>query len=444
MEDFYCPRLLIISHNCFSRIKNNGKTLTSIFEGWQVDRIAQLYFYNELPDTSVCKNFFRITDESMLRKRKAFTGDKISVGYLNNIPAGTAYGKTSRIRKYRNLAIFGFLRNVLWSSGKWSSENLWKWLNEFKPEVVFLVGGAAAFPYTIANKISKEFSIPLFVYYTDDYLTPKFRINPFWWVNFSWLWQSLKRTLPLVDEIFVIGEDMATEYENRLKKKCIVVMNSVKIESFIASMRGSSDNTRESDSAVRFAYFGGLGLGRWKTLIRLGEAIRNVSKRIKIDASLLIYSTSSLSRTMTREIRRLEPYTRFQGSVDEKEIIAEMMKFDVLVHAESFTRKIKHKTRLSISTKIPEYLATGKHLLAVGPADISSIKYLKRTGAAIVASCSDIIYLESAVLRTIEAKKNDRVCGRNNINLAKKNHSSEETRRKVFAIVSKAVMNRGS
>ncbi len=44
---------------------------------------------------------------------------------------------------------------------------------------------------------------------------------------------------------------------------------------------------------------------------------------------------------------------------------------------ESFDKKFVMSTRLSLSTKIPEYLNANKPILAYGPDGISSLEYLK-------------------------------------------------------------------
>ena len=57
---------------------------------------------------------------------------------------------------------------------------------------------------------------------------------------------------------------------------------------------------------------------------------------------------------------------------------------DILLHVESFNEKMKKYTRLSISTKIPEYLASKRLIIAIGPVDIASIEYLKDNKAALI------------------------------------------------------------
>ena len=75
----------------------------------------------------------------------------------------------------------------------------------------------------------------------------------------------------------------------------------------------------------------------------------------------------------------------YRGSLPAEELRAKMREYDVLVHAEAFDAKSAHATRLSVSTKIPEYLASGVPVLAVGPEQAASIRYIRdaRAGAVV-------------------------------------------------------------
>ena len=59
------PRILIVSVNPLSDTSNNGKTYASFFRGYPSDRIAQLYFHREMPDSPVCSQYFRISDDDI-------------------------------------------------------------------------------------------------------------------------------------------------------------------------------------------------------------------------------------------------------------------------------------------------------------------------------------------------------------------------------------------
>jgi hypothetical protein len=44
-----------------------GKTLSSYFDGWDVNEIAQLYVHSEVPTSDACHNYYRITDKEMIK-----------------------------------------------------------------------------------------------------------------------------------------------------------------------------------------------------------------------------------------------------------------------------------------------------------------------------------------------------------------------------------------
>ena len=58
------PRILVISHNVFSKSTAMGKTMSSMLSCVPPENLAQLYFHSEVPTTDVCKNYFRITDQN--------------------------------------------------------------------------------------------------------------------------------------------------------------------------------------------------------------------------------------------------------------------------------------------------------------------------------------------------------------------------------------------
>lgn len=62
MEGKKYPKVLVVSHNVFSTTSNMGKTMVAFFNSWDRENIAQLYFHTEVPNSDICKKFFRITD----------------------------------------------------------------------------------------------------------------------------------------------------------------------------------------------------------------------------------------------------------------------------------------------------------------------------------------------------------------------------------------------
>lgn len=429
------PKVLFISHNAFSKVLNNGKTFSSLFTGWPKEKIAQLYFHNEQPNFEVCDKYFVITDEQMLKRKKDNVGQVITRENINNVKK-TQSKLHSYVRK-KPLAIFTTLRDILWDSNKWNNKKLNRWIEDFSPNVIFFVGGGSKFSYKITKKIANKYKIPVLLYYTDDYVTPGPSLDLFGWINLLRLRLYLRIFMPVVKKIFVIGEDMQNEYAFRFKKECIPIMNSVNINDFRELDNSNKSLPLEKDK-ITIAYFGGLHLNRWKTLAELGSAIESLSDNEAINFQLFIYTNQQPDSEILTEINN-PPYIQYMGSVDQNEIISEMLKYDMLLHAESFEKKMIHKTRLSISTKIPEYLATGKPILGVGPSNLSSIKYLKNKTNSFILEDLKKAKINELLISIYNSKNDFTSIGERNIVFVRENHSIEKERAKVKQVIQESI-----
>src|SRR3972149_6026514 len=55
------PRVLVVTSNNFNQITGGGITLTNLFRGWPVERIANLHEDTRSPDNSVCGTFYKLS-----------------------------------------------------------------------------------------------------------------------------------------------------------------------------------------------------------------------------------------------------------------------------------------------------------------------------------------------------------------------------------------------
>ena len=167
-------KILVVSHNVFSKTSNMGKTLASYFQGIDCSDLAQFYIHSEIPTHNISNNYYRITDKdaikSILTRKsgKVFNEQDVRVD-LTESRIDT--GKTAHLyRKARKRSpLIYFARNLWWSLGKWYTKKLRSWLDDFSPDIVFFASGDYSFTYKIALKIAKSRHIPLVVSCMDDY-----------------------------------------------------------------------------------------------------------------------------------------------------------------------------------------------------------------------------------------------------------------------------------
>lgn len=386
------PRILIISNNSFSSTRNNGKTLLSLFESYKSENIAQLYFYNELPDTNIFLNYYRITDNQILRScfnKTQKVGGIVAprqeyIAELNNKEVNPFFNFIKSSNGMR------LIREYLWGRKSWDTEDLKNWVRDFSPDVIFFCAGDSNFAYDIANKLVIDTNAKLVLYVTDDYILPRKKKSLFWWWRRNLTLKKLKATAKKSDIFYTISPQMKNMYQEILEVNSEIAIN-------ISRNLSKNSEGALKNSELTLVYAGGLHFKRYETLIILIKAIERLNREAQLEKKikLVIYSQSKLSENNIKSLNTESSV--FKGPINSAELVQVLRECDVPVHVESFDEKSIESTRLSISTKIPEYLSLKKEILAIGPDNIASMKYLKDYAFCI----SNVSDLQSRLLEFI-------------------------------------------
>lgn len=378
-KDNSTVKVLIISNNAFSKTKNNGKTLDSMFEYFQESCVAQLYFNSEAPSSEKFENFYQISDSDVVKS--LFTnankvGRKIS--RVDSTPMANIESSkiiNNLIAKTKKSNIFRLLREVAWLSGKWDTNELNSWINNFSPDVIFLCAGDSGFAFDIAKRIRERFKTKFIVYITDDYVLPRRTLNIFWWIRRNLILNKMRKAVSESNLFITISQKMSDTYKEFLGKESEIAVN-------MTEMLKSGTEEVSSGNFVKMVYAGGLHSKRYESLHLLAKSIENYNKKAKKKVLLEIYSNSNPTKEILRKIN-IKNSSQYLGSLDHKELKIVLNNCDVPVFVESFNKKSIESTRLSLSTKIPEYLSLGKPILAIGPANVASMEYLSEVALCI-------------------------------------------------------------
>ena len=392
-------RILVISHNVFSKTSNRGKTLSSYFEGWDKDRLAQFYVHSEVPTDDICTNYYKITDKEAIRS--ILTRHSGTVLGENDIMSNLSDSRTDRgvaaklYQKARSRTPFiYFARNLWWKLGKWKTKKLLAWVNEFNPEAIFLASGDYAFIYEIALKIAKYKNVPLFISCMDDYYLNNANSKRFGGkLVHRMFMKKVQKTFDYATAFLPICDKMGEDYKKLFNKPYFTLHTPATISKPL-----------EYEKINQISYIGNLGFKRNEQLVKLGQALLKV-RTPETPQYIDVYSQETCSDIL----KDLTPENgiRFHGAVSGQEVLEIMGKSLAVIHTESFDEDIKKKVAYSVSTKIADSLASGTPIIAFGPEDIASIKYLKDNNAAFCI-CSSHEQLEVV---------------NNAIALFKKNHS---------------------
>lgn len=105
-------------------------------------------------------------------------------------------------------------------------------------------------------------------------------------------------------------------------------------------------------------------------------------------AAEVVWYEGPLDAVQTRDLVA-SGVLRFGGPLSEGSVLAQLQQADCLLHLESFAPSFRRMGRLSLSTKLPLYLASGRPILAWGPSDQASIRYLRDGECAVVVERED-------------------------------------------------------
>lgn len=434
-------RVLIISHNPLSDTNNNGKTLASFFQDWPREKLAQFYLSIEPPSFTVCGNFYRITDFEVLR---AFLTGRPAVGTVYagpqdhpdtpQLPSGSTDAMGGGERRLRGmlrgvfasrLPLAEWARDMIWRPRCYQSPEFLRWLRAVDPEVVFFQGSNYPFAYDVVRWVCAHCGAKLLLQLTDDYTFVTHPLLPLSWVHHARYMRRLRWALGMADHAYAIGPAMQEEYARRFGCSSIgVAANCVAISPYTA------EPAVGEGQGMRLLYAGGVHIQRWRSLRLLGECLQALYAE-GYRAQLDIYTPRPLPDAL-RERLTLEPVMRCGGSLNPAQLSQKLAEANVLVMVEAFTRSARKVTRLSLSTKIPEYMAAGRCILAFGPPEVSSIRYIRAHDAGVVIESTERAAMLAA-LRTLFDAERRQAAVLNALRVADQHHQQAGLRQRIYA-----------
>lgn len=374
---------------------NNG--LTNWFEGFSAE-FAHIYLDSGIPDNQCCSKYYQITDKMMLRS------------ILTPYPSGRSFElnkdcelKEDTFPEEENKAFYFFMklittesirliRDWIWLSGKYNMNEIHQFIEDFNPDIIFTLRLASRKMLRFERMISGLTECPMIAFTGDDeYTLQQVRFSPIYWLRRICLRQDLRRTIPYYSKYYMLSETQANLYCHKFHVATGVLMKCGDFED--GSLR------KEIHSPIRLVYAGKLYCNRWKTLIRVKDALEKINTN-DIRMVLHIYTKDRLS------IRRRNQLSDGKNSflmppVDATKLKEIYQQSDIALHVEAFDLKNRWITKYSFSTKIIDCLASSCAVVAICPVEHAGYQYLKGRKAAICISSFEKIYpcLKNIALR---------------------------------------------
>ncbi len=368
------PKVLVVGINPW--IDNTGiNTLINFFDGWDKESLAHIYTRAGLPNTKICDTFFRISEPMVLRslfKRRIKTGEVVT-----NCENAPQKFEDERIYKKKRGYFTALCREAVWLLGKWKTRELDTFLDEYDADVLFFPVYSNVYMCRLQNYIADRLKKPVILYSSDDnYSYKAVPKTPLSLLHRFWLRAEEKKLFARANKVMVITPKQKDEYDKIFGTDSVVLTKGVDFSMYPFI-------SKELNDPIKIVYTGKLIIGRWKTLAAIAEALGEINqagRRFELD----IYTTDEPTDEQKASLNRNG--SQIKGALTLPEVQRVQAEADILVFVESLERKYKNAARLSFSTKITDYLKSGKCILAIGGDDIAPIDYFKRYDSAICAT----------------------------------------------------------
>ena len=395
------PRVVIVGTVPYNK-KSTSRAFDAYFHYWEKENIVQIFSNTKKPCKGHCEKLYQITDYRMLQR---WLGKKINTGVpyyyddldiewkdndleLDNANAEAAYKFGGKHTPLTHL-----LRGVLWREKFWRTEELDRWLNDFKPECVFLAFSDDYFILKIALYIAKKYNIPIVSCIGDDYyFNNEKTISPLYHLYKFTYKKLVDRVLSWPGSAIYISDKIRDKYnmEFGLDGETVYLTSTIERKPF---------KTINTDRPI-ITYFGNIGMGRNDSLNAIGYALGEINSQYVLE----VYSNEKDKQIYS--VFDENPNVKYMGSVPYAQVQERMAESDITIIVEGFKEEDINLSRYSLSTKAADALASGASILVYGSFESGIIEYMQSTKAAMVCTQKDeLIYAIEKLIDDQELQK---------------------------------------
>lgn len=427
------PKILIVGTVPYNK-RSTSRAFESYFHGYDKSCLAQIFSNTKKPAKGHCESLYQITDQRMVLRRLK---PKLDTGVIfhdrelepewedNSLEVGSAAFETMYRIGSRKSPLIYLARGLVWNKKFWCTEKLNRWLDDFRPDCVFLAFSDDFFIPQIALYAAQRFRIPIVSCIGDDYyFNDRFSFSPLYHLYRTLYKKLIRKVFAHGGSAIYISDKIRDKYNTEfgLNGETVYLTSDLKRRAFAPVL-----------PSPRFAYFGNIGLGRYRSLYEIGEALHRISPDYRLD----IYSNQA--EPEAKKLFDACQAIRFRGSIPYAEVQKQIGENDVFIIVEGFEAADINAVRYSLSTKAADALASGAHILVYGSEDAGVVSYMASTGAAVM--CTDKKTLSACIRQLLTDPARQKQRYDNAVLATERNHNLNSSTEIFRRVVSEAIRN---
>ena len=428
------PRVLIVGTVPYNT-KSTSRAFDAYFHYWEKENIAQIFSNTKKPCKGHCEMLFQITDHRVLQR---WMGKKVDTGVIyhydeldtewkdNDLELGDAKAEAAYKFGGKHTPLTHLLRGILWRKRFWCTEKLNNWLDDFKPECVFLAFSDDYFIPQIAMYVAKRYNVPIVSCIGDDYyFNVEKTLNPIYHLYKSTYKKLIDKVLAWPGSAIYISDKIRDKYNSEfgLDGETVYLTSTVQRKPF---------SVINKDCPV-ITYFGNIGMGRNNSLNDIGYALGKINPEYMLE----VYSNEKDEQVYS--VFKDNQNVKYMGSVPYTQVQKRMEESDITVIVEGFEEKDINLSRYSLSTKAADALASGASILTYGSLESGIIEYMQSTDAAMV--CTDKAKLVDSITKLISNQELQRKYYEQAIVMIREHHNLQASCKTSENVIAKAIQH---
>lgn len=362
--------------------KVGANSWATLLEKYPAENIASIYIRDEIPDSKVCARYFNISENKIIKslfRPGVQTGREVMSQQTPAEPDEDLQAHNARYAKMKKRPYSLLLaRELIWKLGSWHTSELDSFLDSFQPDIILHSMDGYIHLNRIIEYAIRRTGAAAVGYIWDDNFTYKQSSDLGYKIYRFFQRGSLKRLAKKTQAFFAISSFTKKEADDFFGIDCHLLTKPLSSTPVV--------HYGEIGQCIKILYTGNLYIGRDQSLLKVVNAVKQLPKgRFFID----VYTNSQLDEVYLKQI---DPAVCcIHDPIPQAEALNKQRQADVLLFLEDIDGKDAKVARLSFSTKITDYLSSGKCILAVGNMDTAPMQYFKENDAALVCDSEDQI-----------------------------------------------------
>lgn len=404
-----------------------GLAIRSFFKDWDQERLTHVFTPTVRwghPDFSVCNDYRRVT----------WSGRVIRVAESQTLapPSSSIQGSLlKRVAGLRSVQKAILPLRASWLTRKRYAQRIQNELAKIAPDVVYVMANSL-YLAKAACIACENLDIPVCMHVVDDIDAESVVENIKRTRRGLETQKWLQRLATYASSHIGISPQMAAEYKRRYGQDWTWFTTLTDSDDYAPEPRNV-----EPGSPVEFVFAGNLSYDRWREIGSLGLALKQLGEQ-GVSAKLTVYGSPAHFTLYASKLQIEGVELREWVPVDELATV--FQNADVLVHVESHQDlEMRQAIRLSLSTKISQYMMAGRPILGIGPSELASIQFIQNSSAGVVFDVESSDRLTDVILSMISDRSRLEQLGANGREKAMAVFAGESQRKRFRQLIRETV-----